>query len=111
MVAYRLVLYVCFVVSSSAQLLDMSRGSGGSKHASPMATRSQGSIEDYRGCGGQLSRDVGTPAYLEGSQSLPSPLDSGEHKGTLALRVRQREKVLYYKMSSYLMGLKSVSGV
>lgn len=58
----------------------MSGGSGGAEHASPVATRSQGAAEDHRGRGGQLSRDSGAAAYLEGSQSFPRPLDTGERQ-------------------------------
>lgn len=60
---------------------------GGAEYASLVATWSQGAAEDHRGGGGQLPRDSGTAAYLEGSQSIPCPLDTGENLEGILLSV------------------------
>ena len=69
-VPYRTVPYL------TLQQLHVYRGPGGTEHASPLASRHQGSATHHRGRRGQLPRDDGIPPDRSCPANLPRPLDT-----------------------------------
>lgn len=59
------------------QILDLSSWPRRAEHASPLATWSKSSPQNYWGGWGQLPRNLGKASYRASAQSVPCSVDSG----------------------------------